>query len=246
MTGQAAIDQAATGRATPCGLFGKTPAAGDFLRLNLPAATTSLLDAWIEAGLTYLADQDAEWRAAFAQAPAWRFVIAGGAGPTPLVGVIAPGQDRVGRDFPCMIVAMLDTMAPQAAVACTPWFDRAQAAVETARAGATAEALGEELARLGAPLPDDLDVLSLRARSTEDGLFLDVRSGPDGRAVTLQAVLETTPLASGASLLWRHTGAGAKVLITPGLPAREAFAALFRAPVGDAAVAPFDPRGERL
>ncbi len=221
------------GRA-PCGLFGKTPAAGDFLRLNLPAATASALDAWIEVGLAYLADLDADWADGFADAPAWRFVsTAGAAGASPLAGVVAPSRDRVGRSFPCMAVATLDGIEPQSAVACTPWFDRAEAAVEAARSSATPDAMAAELAALGAPQADDLDVLSLRARSTDDGLFLDVRSGPDGRAVTLQAVLETTPLASGASLWWRHTGGGAKVLMTPGLPGREAFAALFRSTDGE-------------
>jgi type VI secretion system protein ImpM len=220
----------------PCGLFGKTPAAGDFLRLNLPAATASALDAWIEAGLAYFADQDADWAEGFADAPTWRFVTDGGvAGPGPLAGVVAPSHDRVGRVFPCIALAALDGLGPQAAVACTPWFDRAQAMIEMARGGGAPDWVTAALADLGTPRADDLDVLSLRTRSTDDGLFLDVRSGPDGRAVTLQAVLETTPLPSGASLWWRHTGAGAKVLITPGLPGREAFAALFRPSEGERA-----------
>lgn len=222
--------QAVNDRRTPCGLFGKTPAAGDFLRLNLAATTAAALDVWIEAGLAHLADQEDDWAAGFADAPTWRFVSdAGAVGPSPLAGVVAPSRDRVGRSFPCMALAVLDGIEPQAAVACTPWFDRAETALEMARDGATGDVLAKGLATLGSPQADDLDILSLRARSTDDGLFLDVRSGPDGRAVTLQAVLETTPLAAGASLWWRHTGAGAKVLMTPGLPAREAFAALFRA-----------------
>ncbi len=234
MSGQAGNAQAGNARRAPCGLFGKTPAAGDFLRLNLPAATASALDTWLGEGLAYLADQEADWAEDFALAPVWRFVTSvDAAGPAPLAGVVAPSRDRVGRAFPCMALAPLDGMEPQGAVACTPWFDRAEAAVETARGGAPPAALAAELATLGAPQADDLDVLSLRARSTDDGLFLDVRSGPDGRAVTLQAVLETTPLAAGASLWWRHTGAGAKVLMTPGLPGREAFAALFRKPEGE-------------
>ena len=221
-----------SGRGGPCGLFGKTPAAGDFLRLNLPAATATALDAWVEAGLAYLAGQDAEWADGFAAGPAWRFVTTSA---PPLAGVVAPSRDRVGRAFPCMVLAALDGLEPQAAVACTPWFDRAEAALGTARDGVGADALAAGLAALGGPKADDLDVLSLRARSTDDGLFLDVRSGPDGRAVTLQAVLETTPLAAGASLWWRHTGAGAKVLMTPGWPGREAFAALFRGAEGERA-----------
>ncbi len=132
------------------------------------------------------------------------------------------------------------------AVACTPWFDRLEQLLHHAREGGSPADLAADLDGLGAPSPDDLDVLSLRARSTDDGLFLDVRSGPDGRAVTLQAVLETSPLAAGASLWWRHTGGGAKVMMTPALPRRDAFAALF-APAAAApatqAEAPLPPLG---
>lgn len=234
-------------RRAPCGLYGKTPAAGDFLRLNLPAGAAAALDAWLEAGLADLADRDTGWQADFADAPAWRFVTPTGvAGPAALAGVVGPSRDRVGRSFPCLAVAVLDAMEPHAVVACTPWFDRAEAVLDGARRGRSADVLTADLADLGGPLADDLDELSLRVRSTDDGLFLDVRSGPDGRAVTLQAVLETTPLASGASLWWRHTGAGAKVLITPGLPGREAFAALFRGQTGDVLAAPNAVAGGRL
>ena len=215
---------------TPCGLFGKTPAAGDFLRLNLAAAAAAALDAWTVDEFARLAEQDPDWKTGFDAAPVWRFVASGGvAGAAPLAGAIGPSRDRVGRCFPCVVVAPLNGLEPSAAVACTPWLDAAETLVKAARDdGLTLDALGAELARLGAPRDGDLDVLSLRGRSTDDGLFLDVRSGPDGRAVTLQAVMETAPLVPGTSLWWRHTGSGAKVLLTPGLPARTAFAALFR------------------
>ena len=221
-----------SGARAPCGLIGKTPGAGDFLRLNLPAAAAAALDAWLDDGLGYLASQDEDWRTGFLAAAAWRFLTTeSAAGPAALAGVVAPSRDRVGRPFPCVALAVLDDVTPTSAVACTPWFDRAEAALD----GVTVEELKADLAELGAPRPDDLDVLSLRARSTDDGLFLDVRSGPDGRAVTLQAVLETSPLPYGASLFWRHTDGGANVLITPGLPRRAAFVALFRPPANDSA-----------
>lgn len=223
------------GGGAPCGLYGKTPAAGDFLRLNLPAATAQALDVWLEAGFSHLAIGGEDWRDGFSEAPAWRFVAAAGAvGTSAFAGVLLPSRDQVGRLFPCIGLAALDGLEATGAVACTPWFDRLERLLRRALEGAAPDGLPAELAELAAPESDDLDVLSLRARSTDDGLFLDVRSGPDGRAVTLQAVLETSPLASGASLWWRHTGAGAKVMMTPGLPRRDAFAALFQ-PAGDGA-----------
>ncbi len=227
--------QAVNGTARPaCGLFGKTPDAGDFLRLNLSPDVILVLDAWIEQEL---GRQDPDERGEDAGAGAcWRFVAtAGAAGTLPLAGVAAPSRDRVGRGFPCLVMAPLQALEPGAAVACTPWFDAAQEVLDAARAGGRGrEGLCADLAELGAPEEDDLDVLSLRGRSTDDGLFLDVRSGPDGRAVTLQAVLASVPLPDGSSLWWRHTARGAKALVAPGLPGGSAFTALF-APAAEAA-----------
>lgn len=219
----------------PCGLFGKTPAAGDFLRLNLSAATTQALDGWMSSELARLNALDPHWKVDCGAAPSWRFVAEPqAAGSWALAGVAAPSCDRVGRAFPCLVVARLTGLDATKAVACTPWFDRADAVLQAARGGsADRAALLASLAELGQPQADDLDVMSLRGRSTEDGLFLDVRSESDGRSVTLQAVLAATPLGTGASLWWRHTSGGAKVFMAPGLPARQAFAALFGAPAAE-------------
>ncbi len=209
----------------PCGLFGKTPDAGDFRRVNLASDLTAVLDGWIEVELGRLPADARDG----AEGPAWRFVAtAGVAGVLPLAGVAAPSRDRVGRNFPCLVLAPLAALDAEAAVACTPWFDAAESVLQAARLGGQErDALSADLADLGAPEEDDLDMLSLRGRSTDDGLFLDVRSGPDGRAVTLQAVLAAVPLPQGSSLWWRHTASGVKALVAPGLPAGLAFTALF-------------------
>ena len=215
-----------------CGLFGKTPDAGDFLRLNLAPDLAAILDAWVEGELASLAAQEGPRASGGA---CWRFVAtAGAAGGQAVAGVAAASQDRVGRGFPCLVMAPLAGMEAVAAVACTPWFDAAEGVLDAARAGGRGrDALCADLADLGAPQDDDLDMLSLRGRSTDDGLFLDVRSGPDGRAVTLQAVLEAVPLSPGSSLWWRHTASGAKALLAPGLPGGGAFAALFAPEAGE-------------
>ena len=189
------------------------------------------LDAWLAEALAELATSAPDWQGSFRRAALWRYVITPDvAGAAPLAGVIGPSQDRIGRAFPCMIVSSLRDMDALAAVACTPWFDSAETLLNQAITGAhDLDQINGALQALASPRSDDLDVLSLKGRSTDDGLFLDVRSGPDGRAVTMQAVLETAPLAPLTSLWWRHTGSGAKVLLTPGLPVRSAFGALFYA-----------------
>src|SRR5262252_899190 len=77
------------------GFYGKLPSHGDFLRRRecLAASRTTLGPSWLNIYLT---------------SPAWRFVCGGGAsGPAPVIGVVAPSVDQVGRYFPLTLVAEL-------------------------------------------------------------------------------------------------------------------------------------------
>ena len=215
-----------------CGVYGKLPSAGDFLRLNVGATAADALDAWLDAGFAALDLDTPGWRDDFPRASSWRFVIDGEiAGPLPLAGVLRPSRDRVGRLFPCLGVAAMPELTATAATTAAHWFDRMEAALGLAVADElAAPALAEQLRELGPPGEGDLDHLVVRGRSTPDGLFVDVQHGPDPRAATLQAVLATTPCPEGASLWWRHDKGAASMLITQGLPAASAFAALFYAP----------------
>jgi type VI secretion system protein ImpM len=228
-------------------MFGKLPSAGDFLRLNVSPSVADALDAWLNASFLALEAEDPLWRESFPRAPVWRFSIdAGVAGSLPLAGVLQPSRDRVGRLFPCMGIAAMSSITAAAADAAARWFDRMETALGLAVADElSAEDLAQRLEELGPPDESDLDQVVVRGRSTPDGLFVDVPQGPDARAATLQAVLATTPAPEGGSLWWRHDKGAASVLITAGLPAANAFAALFYAPdletKAEIAHAPADP-----
>ncbi len=91
------------------GFYGKLPSHGDFLRRRLPDAFVSRWDGWLQqcmaASRSALGDG---WLDVYLTSPSWRFGCAGGAcGPTPVVGVMAPSVDRVGRYFPLTVVAHL-------------------------------------------------------------------------------------------------------------------------------------------
>jgi type VI secretion system protein ImpM len=112
------------------GLFGKLPSHGDFLRRRAS-------DAFVEAWDSWLRDCLAESRAALGErwldvyltSPAWRFVCAPGAcGPAPVIGLMVPSVDRVGRFFPLTLVAELPDDVCLVAVAAdsSRFFDSAE------------------------------------------------------------------------------------------------------------------------
>lgn len=86
-----------SGRAT---LFGKLPAALDYVRINHDSAAAVAFDGWLQSALQFLASRDASW-----PNQRLRFVYRGVAGAQPLVGIVAPSRDRAGRRFPVALFA---------------------------------------------------------------------------------------------------------------------------------------------
>lgn len=152
------------------GYFGKLPSHGDFLRRRVSDAFVGTWDGWLQAGLaasrSALADR---WLDVYLTSPAWRFACAAGAcGSQPVVGVMVPSVDRVGRYFPLAIVAELpdgeDLVA--AAVEADRFFESAERlAIETLAADPLdfqrfeerVIALAHEFAPAGASAPLRLD-----------------------------------------------------------------------------------------
>jgi type VI secretion system protein ImpM len=101
------------------GLYGKLPSHGDFLRRRASDGFVSVWDAWLQECMT--ASRSAmgdRWLEVYLTSPVWRFSGAGGAcGASPIIGLMAPSVDRVGRYFPLAIVAELPPfVGPVAAV----------------------------------------------------------------------------------------------------------------------------------
>jgi type VI secretion system protein ImpM len=111
------------------GFFGKLPSHGDFLRRRVSDAFVDAWDAWLRgcmaASRTALADR---WLSVYLTSPAWRFACAAGAcGPWPVMGLMAPSVDQVGRYFPLTIVAELPPdIGLVTAAASTGFFDAAE------------------------------------------------------------------------------------------------------------------------
>jgi type VI secretion system protein ImpM len=112
------------------GFYGKLPSHGDFLRRRVTDAFVDAWDAWLRECLAASrVALGARWLDVYLTSPAWRFVCAPGAcGPAPVVGLLAPSVDQVGRYFPLTLVAELpeDVSLVTAAAASARFFDSAE------------------------------------------------------------------------------------------------------------------------
>ncbi len=98
----------------PFGAFGKIPALGDFLRTDMPVGFVDAWDYWLQMLLQAARrDLGPRWPDGYMTAPIWRFTLAQGlAGRLPVIGILMPSVDRVGRLFPLTLAAALPQGAP--------------------------------------------------------------------------------------------------------------------------------------
>ena len=109
------------------GILGKLPTNGDFVRRRVPAELAEPLDAWLAQALAASRDQLGEaWLETYLTAPVWRFALAAGCCGPAAAGIWLPSVDRVGRYFPCLLVAELAGAPPPSALpwAAAAWYDR--------------------------------------------------------------------------------------------------------------------------
>jgi type VI secretion system protein ImpM len=93
----------------PIGLYGKLPSQGDFVSRRLPWEVTAAWDSWLQDAMsqarTALA---ADWNPAYLGAPLWRVQLAAGVlGPAGWIGLWFASVDRVGRQFPLLLLEPL-------------------------------------------------------------------------------------------------------------------------------------------
>lgn len=93
------------------GYYGKLPSQGDFIRHHADVAFVRSWDQWLQEGISASRAQlGAGWQTAYENAPIWRFCLGAGlCGPEPLIGVLMPSADRVGRCFPLTLFLRLKT-----------------------------------------------------------------------------------------------------------------------------------------
>ena len=125
------------------GFFGKLPCTGDFVARGLPAAFRGHWDAWVTRHLAGRLKDGSIWPEG-----GLRFRLVSGGRVA--AGVIVPGQDSAGREFPLSL--LLIGAALPAPDQLDAWCDAALIAAETAQDGSTdADALLDALDAV--PLP---------------------------------------------------------------------------------------------
>jgi type VI secretion system ImpM family protein len=225
------------------GLFGKLPSHGDFLRRRTSDAFVDAWDAWLRESLaesrTALGE---EWLDIYLTSPAWRFVCAAGAcGPAPVIGLMVPSVDRVGRFFPLTLVSILpdDVSLIAAANGSTAFFDAAeQLLIETL---ASEEIDFPQFDESVVQLADTLESITVPPPVALDGAAAAiVGDGSQAWQIPIGASAELAPVFE--QLLAQRLGSiyeplvilwteGSSIvepscLITKGLPAPSAFGAL--------------------
>jgi type VI secretion system protein ImpM len=228
---------------TEVGFYGKLPSHGDFLKRRVSDAFIATWDGWLQECLAATRETLGDnWLKIYLTSPAWRFACAAGAlGPNPVVGVMVPSVDRVGRYFYLAIVAELLNGADPlvAATKANAFFDAAeQLAIETLEQDPVDfERFDDDVAQL----TSELDAFEVGAVAL-DGSAAEVLAGIQGGQ--WQIPLGTPPRPGDVldQLLSRHlsalyeplvlwwTGGSAIVepsfLVSKGLPDPNSFAAL--------------------
>ncbi|MFV0492494.1 MAG: type VI secretion system-associated protein TagF [Pseudorhodobacter sp.] len=208
------------------GAFGKLPALGDFLRMNLTPGFIDPWDRWLQEGLVLARGAlDAAWQEAYFSAPIWRFTLSPGlAGAAPVIGVMMASVDRVGRQFPLTLASPLPDGASAvfAHFLSLPLFE----ALDEIALAALEDDMTRDL------LQDRLAALDLPSRPGG----ISIRQGPAGLTATgVGQDLLMPELAAGlveggfrAPSVWSaETAEGMRMMVCEGLPAGGQLVGLF-------------------
>jgi type VI secretion system protein ImpM len=138
------------------GAFGKLPALGDFLRMDLPQGFVDPWDRWLQEGM--LAARGAlgdRWQDCYFSAPLWRFALSPGlAGASAMMGVMMMSVDRVGRQFPLTLASPVADGAPvlvQHFVSGTLYAELEALALDALEDGMTRDILAQRLSAMTLP-----------------------------------------------------------------------------------------------
>jgi len=226
------------------GLYGKLPSHGDFLRRRTSEAFVEKWDGWLqECMVESRAALGDRWLDVYLTSPAWRFACsAGTCGPEPVIGLLVPSVDRVGRYFPLTLVAEVPRQLSLLSVATgTAMFFESleQLVVDTLQADpvdfetfdARVVELGYDLETACRPRPLSLhpDAGDVLAAAGDSGLHLPI-GAPEQLGLAFEQLVSHRLSALYRPLaLWWTAGSSdvePSCLIVRGLPATSAFACL--------------------
>src|SRR5258708_20942542 len=212
------------------GFFGKLPARGDFVPRRLTRDFTDPWDGWLQdASATSAQQLGEEWLDSYLTAPIWRFLLSSGVcGQMPMLGVMMPSVDRVGRYFPLTLaVTVVDSPAPaKTMLTAASWFDDVeQLALSALEEAADLDRIDQEAEAIAPPSPQPPDRASYR---TDRAVSVELGdgSGADAAAGAMDGARGL--LASRCTFVWISASGRLQpsLVFAEGLPSVERFAAL--------------------
>ncbi|MBP1853455.1 type VI secretion system-associated protein TagF [Rhizobium halophytocola] len=155
-----ATKQISGAEADKLGFFGKLPSRGDFISDALERDLIEVVDGWLQDGMQAAASHfGPRWSQVFTRSPPWRFIVEKRVwGPCTYAGVIIPSRDRVGRDYPLLMIAKLHGFDdhPRTLYGDLPWFTAVEGLAESSRArDFDLDHFIEQVRRLRLPRPAD-------------------------------------------------------------------------------------------
>ncbi len=233
-----------TNRPAVVGFYGKLPSHGDFVRRRVSDAFVGAWDAWLQEGIAASRWALGErWLEVYLTSPAWRFACAAGTcGPAPVIGLMVPSVDRVGRYFPLTLATELphDASLITAATAGEPFFDRAERLVIETLAAERVDFdtfdeqvldLGRELACVGGTARVVLEgtAAAILEGGERPAWQIPVGSSSDLAAAFEQMLSHRLSTLYDPLVLWWSEGSSIiepSCLVGKGLPHADSFAAL--------------------
>lgn len=211
------------------GIYGKIPAAGDFVRRGLPGALVAQLQDWLQDGLAALAERNnGDLDPVLQRAGAWRFAAGAGVlAPSCVMGVMKPSRDKVGRLYPCIALRTSADLEVEGALRSTAWYADLEAILGDE--GRDAEALFTALAALGAP-SEGAPLTPMNVQALKSGLLVTIEAQTDALGQSLESAQQILPVTPQMSVWWRGELPRVRLLMAIGLPRGDAFEALFADP----------------
>lgn len=103
------------------GWHGKLPLSREFIRHHAAGPEMQAFDQWIQEGLFHTRRHlGSEWASDYQKAGAWNFLYAPPDSTRCLIGTLAPGQDKAGREFPFLLFLRVDRGAYQGTLRLLP------------------------------------------------------------------------------------------------------------------------------
>lgn len=210
------------------GFFGKLPLRGDFVSRRLPREFTDPWDGWLQDAIAMSAQQLGEaWLDSYLTAPIWRFLLSAGVcGDVPMLGVMMPSVDRVGRYFPLTLAVPAPLSAAPAGtmLSAGAWFEEVERlALSALEDDADLDRLDQEAEAIAPPAAAPPGGAAYR---TERAVAVELGEADAPAAHVIDGLLG---LVGARYTLWWTSGSAQlkpALMVAEGLPPVERFAAL--------------------